>query len=264
MIGSGMNLASGSTLKVSALGDLGSSIVSNTWTTVKRDFGLDDPNLKPNNAVPSGINPMPMANALLVSSLANQYFVDGQTSTDWVVSTPMRKHGIYNGYTYTADLKPYTKVSTDIAADTGFHWALDRKKDIEAKFTYYDREEAVTTPTAGDFSPPIQSNTPNTPFKSEVNILALTSGGANKSVLGSANAQTLTLASGFLTGWGKFDFSAYNLNTTRYTTAWVTAPVGGMGTKGAPVAGFAAARGSVNGQNLGEAFPMVTTVTRGN
>ncbi len=262
------SLASGSTLVVSALGDLGSTVVSNTWTTVNRDFGLDDPSLKPNTAVPSGVNPMPMANALLVGTLANQYFVAGQTSTDWVVSTPMRKHGIYNGYTYTAGAASTATGSTDIKVSATRYWKLDQTKDINSKFTYYDREEAFTTPAAGDFSPPIQSNTPNTPFKSEVNILALTAGGANNSVLGSANAQTLTLASGFVTGWGMFDFSAYDLRAPRYVANWVTAPAalapGVMQTVGAPVAGFAAARGTVNGQNLGEAFPMVTTVTRGN
>jgi hypothetical protein len=255
------SLASGTGNKVSSLNSAGTALASNTWLTVARDFGLDDTHLAPNSSVASGINPMPMANILLVTSLANQYLVAGETSTDWVVAAPMRKHGIFNDFQYTADTL-YDANNGDLKVDgaTSPYWKHLDTKDIAAPFAYYDREEGVASVEPGDFSPPIQGVTPDVPFEREVNILALTSGGANPSVLGSDNAQTVTMDTGFVTGWGSLDFSdaALDLTGPRYNTDWVAAPVGGgMGTVGAPFVGFAAARGTVNGQNLGETFPMI-------
>ncbi len=257
------SLASGSTATVAALSDDGTAMVSNTWATVARDFGLDDTNLAPNNSVPSGINPMPVANAMLVTSLSNQYFIAGETSTDWVVSAPMRKHAIFNDYQYSTGSA--STGSKDIKIDSNHYWKyLKNNNDVQAKFNYFDREEQFSTPEEGDFSPPIQGQTVKVPFYREVNILALTSGGANPSVLGSDNAQTVTMDSGFVLGWGMFNFTDTNLDLTdsRYASQWVT-KTGTMGTTGVPFAGFASARGTVNGQNLGETFPMSVTRVRG-
>jgi len=254
------SLASGDSLVVSSLDAAGTALATGTWRFVARDFGLDDPNLAPNTSVPSGINPMPIAQAMLVTSVANQYFVGGGASTDWVISTPMRKHGVYNNYQYTADANFNTSsTSKDIKVNGGTnpYWKYV-KGDISANFIYYNSEEGTVNAAPADFSPPLQSNTPAVPFNNEVNILALTSGGANPSVLGSANAQTLTMQAGFTSGWGTFDFSALDLGAARYTGAWTTHTAGTKSTKGAPVHGFASARGKVNGQNLGETFPMIT------
>jgi len=67
---------------------------------VARDWGMDDTEVLPRKSVPSGINPFPIADALLVTGLGNQYFLGQDTFTDWVISAPMRKHGIYNDYQY--------------------------------------------------------------------------------------------------------------------------------------------------------------------
>jgi len=255
------SLASGTGATVTSLDSAGTALATNTWVDVARDFGLDDVNLAPNTSVPSGVNPMPLANALLVTSLANQYLVAGETSTDWVVAAPMRKHGIYNDFQYTADAN-YDADNGDLQSDGGTnpYWKHLDTSDIAAPFTYYDREEQVANVEPGDFSPPIQGVTADVPFEREVNILALTSGGANPSVLGSDNAQTVTMDSGFVTGWGSLDFNqaALDLTDARYDTDWVANPIAGsMGTVGAPLAGFSASRGTVNGQNLGETFPMI-------
>lgn len=257
------SLASGSV----ATTERGGTESTVTYGTVARDWGMDDKNVLPREGVPSGINPMPISDALLVTTLANQYFLSGGTLTDFVVSAPMRKHGIYNDFMYVATDSGYT-VGTDIPVNgsigdefaTNGYWKFLDTDDVNASFTYYDREENITSPEPGDFSPPILTPDVFVPFEREVNILAINSDGTADSVLGSDNAQSLTLEPGFDDGWGSFSFvsSSYNLSGSRYA-AWIsTTPSSAIGV---PLGGFMAARATVGTANVGETFPHF--VTRG-
>ena len=77
--------------------------------------------------------------------------------------------------------------------------------------------------------------------------------GTKSSVLGSANATDVTLASGFNSGWGFFTFNK-QLNEARYS-AWLGRNVTGGTIQGVPVAGFAAATGELGPSSVGETFP---------
>jgi len=247
------------------------SLATTSWNPVVRDIGLDDSGVLPRTSVPSGINPFPMAHAMAVTSISNQYILTNDAKTDWVTAAPMKKHGIFNDYRYVAGPNTDTLVAGDIAiadnSEVNGYWKFLDAGDVKAAFNYFDREEGQDTPdvAAGDFSPPLPTGTvdANVPFPNEVNILALSpAGGTPGSVLGSNNAQGLELATGFTTGWGTFDFSSYNLADTRYTDWDGIAASTADATKGVPLAGFVAVQGGVGAGNLGETFPHVLGRTR--
>jgi hypothetical protein len=263
------------------------TVAITSWDTVARDIGLDDTNLLPRTAVPSGINPFPMAHAMAVTSIKNQFVLagSGAAKTDWVTATPMRKHGIWNDFKYVAaaggagfdkangDIAIAPADATDDAATAAAlangYWEFLDAKDVQAEFVYFNREEGgddeETVVEPGDFSPPLVTDAPagviKVPFSREVNVLALSADAGADSVLGSNNAQGLTLATGFTTGWGSFDFADYDLADTRYADWDGTGATGGS-TLGVPLAGFVAVQGGVGGGNLGETFPHVLGRTR--
>ncbi len=235
----------------------------NSYGVVARDWGLDDLNVAPRKNVPSGINPMPLADALLVTDIANQYFLGSNTLTDWVIAAPMRKHAIYNNYQYVSD-------STDFDEDTDIpvagdeergYWKLLKGTDITAtEFKYWDREERVPQDpiSPDDFSPPIERNGlagTQVPFVREVNILALKASGddSDDSVLGSVNSRTFTFEDSFTNGWAvlHFENDDYNLDGDRYQE-WVMTDSDAMGV---PFSGFMAVKSAIGSQNVGETFP---------
>ena len=233
----------------------------NTWSTVARDWGLDDKNVLPRVSVPSGINPMPVADAISVTHVANQYFLGATTATDWVLATPMRKHGVFNNYSYHADAVNYAEgIDIPVHGEVGDakapygYWEYLEANDVNAKFVYWDREESLIEPVPGDFSPPLPTEDTYIPFSSEVNILTFNRGfNSQVPVLGSDNAQEIAIASDFVNGWGSFDFSGYDLADLRYTADWVTTSA--LSAPGVPISGFMAARGSLQSGNIGETFP---------
>ena len=233
-----------------------------TYSTTRRDWGLDDIEIAPRSGVPSGINPMPVADALLVEELSNQYFLGPNTLTDWVVSTPMRKHAIYNDYKYHATGVGYDEENGDILIDhlgvnNDRYWEfLPDAVDVNASFSYYNREEGKVIPIGDDFSPPILTPNVRVPLVREVNILAFThEENPSDSVLGSANAQGLRIDEDFINGWGTLQFNQgiYDLAGSRYDQ-WIFAHP--RAADGVPVIGFMAARaGNGAGGNVGETFP---------
>jgi len=256
--------------------------VTATYGTVARDFGLDDQNVLPRTSVPSGINPMPLADTLLVTQLGNQYFLGAGTLTDYVVTAPMRKHAIYNDYAYVATNAGYSAalvtdpVSGDSIGDipvdgamgdataAGAYWNYEgiTNDDVNASVIYYNREEGQDTPAAGDFSPPIATTTVRPEFPREVNILSVVKTlGTSESVLGSANAQEMLVAGGFDNGFVQLTFSGgltdYDLAGSRYVAAWLAAPAFTAGTtaNGVPLTGFMATRSAVGAGNVGETIP---------
>lgn len=263
------SLASGSSLD----SDRVNTATTATFGTVARDWGMDDREVLPRTSVPSGINPMPIADALLVTELGNQFFLGGGTATDMVVSAPMRKHAIYNNFKYigpgvwdagvplpTNDIPvgqtdPEANIAekAQLAADNGY-WSYQDATDVKAGFVYWNREENKTEAEPGDFSPPLTTPDVFVPFEREVNILALNSESGADSVLGSDNAQGLTLEAGFVDGWVRFTFdnSAYDLAGSRYENWISTVP---SSAKGVPLQGFMSARATLAAQFLGETFP---------
>ncbi len=273
------SLASGDVANAISVSNDFSAVVTTPWPAVVRDIGLDDTNVLPRTSVPSGINPFPMAHAMAVTRISNQYELSGDAKTDWVTAEPMRKHGIWNNFEYVAaaggntlaegDIAIAPADATDAAADAAAiangYWKFLDANDVSADLVYYNREEGQDVPdtaAAGDFSPPLvtpPADPTAVPFPREVNILALSAEGTPEgSVLGSDNAQGLALATGFTRGWATFDFSDYDLANTRYT-AWntVAGPATPSTTKGVPLAGFAAMQGSVGAGALGETFPHI-------
>ncbi|MEO1860008.1 MAG: hypothetical protein ABGZ19_08945, partial [Verrucomicrobiales bacterium] len=264
-----------------------------TYTRVVRDYGLDDQNVLPRTSVPSGINPMPISDALLATQLGNQYFLGAGTVTDFVVTTPMRKHAIYNNYSYVAAAGniPVTYSATlvtdpvsglpigDIpvggamgdATAAGAYWNYEGllNDDVNASVIYYNREEGQDTPATGDFSPPIATITVRPEFPREVNILSVVKTlGTAESVLGSANAQQMLVAGGFDNGFVQLAFfggtTDYNLAGARYfnvttpANGWLaTTPTFTTGTtaNGVPLTGFMATRSAVGAGNVGETIP---------
>jgi len=263
------------------LPSLASGSVQDGWGLVQRDWGLDDINIAPSRRVPTGINPMPITQALLTTSLSNQYFL-GQpadtsenTYTDWVISAPMRKHGIYNGYMYISSPTGYlpgqdVPVSAPIgAAEAPFgYWkalsgtssGTSSGADMSANFTYWGKEEEEVHPQFEEFSPPTGPGTPSLTLQREVNIFTLTRTGGPTSVLGSNSADKLLIVEDLYNGWGTLEFDSYiyDLDSPRYTAYWVTPPDLGENpgsTEGVPVHGFMAARHN----RMGETLPMAVT-----
>ena len=311
------SLASGSIQTVDTLTDVTAtstalSITGGMWGEVARDYGLDDLNVLPATTVPSGINPMPIAHAMATTKVSNQYFLAG-ASTDWVFNQPMRKHGIYNEYEYVTSAQAVAAgiTATNLPGDASYiytfarpanatdaqkaaaalangYWDHSHLRDVEGVFKYYDREEQTPTnpTTSGSFSPPrpTVAKAPNVfPLTQEVSIVALSkAGGSNASVLGSLNAFTYPLETGFVEGWGWVDFSqcaaptAGNPGNTvtcdlagpRYVAnnSWTSfTPVNGGHAYGIPLSGFMSAMGGVpgtGGQSVGETFPHVITRDR--
>jgi len=261
----------------------GRHIAEVTWPQTLVDNGLIDPNIAPNIAVPSGVNPFPVANALAVISMANEYFVEAafDGATDWVVTLPMKKHGIFNG---TA---PMLDTNATVGGNQPGQRALNNSEsggraDVEIAFSTWSREEQQTT--SSDFSPPLQSSIS---LEKEVNILSLTTSGTTlptNPVLGSTQAQAL--GTNFESGWGSITFNGrYDLyNSTvpnRYMNATNTAFIPNAATtygvegfvnnvaagaavvdiSGVPAIGFAAIRGNTGDANVqvGETYPHKVT-----
>jgi hypothetical protein len=202
------SLASGNVNTSEVAADNGMATLVTTWSTVKSDWGLADPNavfVNDDNGPASGVNTFPVAHALAATSVINQYFIDPtfDGATDWVVTFPMRKHGIYNGYHYDGGTSAfYTYKGVGVTGTTGgVTLAVDDDVTFTQTDAFYDREEQA--PIAGtDFSPVVSGG--NVQLEREVNILSFTnSDNATNKVLGSTFADSFTLESGFVAGWAQ-------------------------------------------------------------
>jgi hypothetical protein len=276
------SLASGDNPVATVTNNAGTGTVTDTWAVVNADWGLSDPGVAPNTSVPSGVNPMPMADVLAATALTNDYFInpDFDAATDWVVTFPMRKHGINNGYDYdnqaVAAAHPVNKFS-----------ALGSAADADVTMTskFYNREEAEPAPGQAGFSPAVQAG--KSALTREVNVVTFVNpDNATNTVLGSDHSFFNTLESGFVEGWATISFTNYSLNT-RYAIAdgthaeAISTGSGGVGFTagmwvnnagaatsagtGVPAIGFAAIRGNMGpgtSVSLGETIPHTFTRNR--
>lgn len=142
-----------------------------------------------------GTNPYPIAHVLLAPHIMNEYFVDPTNGydghTDWVVTFPMKKHGIH--------------------------------KDVAANFEngIFDREETkagFTKPNSGfGFSPVLPGKKPDASvLNREVNVISFQSTDpsydASRTVLSSYAKQSVSTGP-FVHGWARLSFNNNDLKT---------------------------------------------------
>lgn len=237
------SLASGSELNAYTPDGTGTAMTMTPFTVTALDYGTKDLNLSPNTSVPSGTNPFPIAQILAASSVTNDYFINPgyEAATDWVVTFPMRKHGVH---------------PTGNTAAPSITYSAKR---------FFDREEQVGT-TGLVFSPIISGKTI---LPKEANVLTFTAAGVNNPVLGSPNAITVAMPTGFVEGWGSLALTASATNnynsaasvtaTPNFTNTWETTNYNKLLGK-VPTIGYAAIRGntgSAGSRQLGESVPHI-------
>lgn len=239
------SLASGSDKIASVVNAAGTGITTTTFVNAQSDYGQTDLNVAPNSAIASGWNPFPIAQVLSTTTAANDYFINPnfEASTDWVVTFPLRKHGI--------------------------HPIGQRNQNIKYDLTVYDREEQKPSQAVG-FSPVLNGTKA---LEREANVLTFASvGGATKPVLGSKNAVTVSLQSGYVEGWGSLAFDtpdAANIPTgpvivgsgtaaAPQFAAWSSSEYAKLTKDATAAIGFAAIRanlGQTGSRQLGETVP---------
>jgi hypothetical protein len=136
-----------------ASGSVNTSVVAyddgTVTTSVPWGYTVDATLNDGDNQTPaSGTNPWPVAHSLMAVGIVNDFFIDPvyEGATDWVITFPMRKHGIYNGKfsndcsgdgAETVGKVQPTTAATE-GADTCF---LDQDQHIVSISVAYDREE---------------------------------------------------------------------------------------------------------------------------
>jgi len=207
------------------------------------------------NTPASGNNPFPVAHVLQATAVVNDFFIDPQYdgATDWVVTLPMKKHGIFAGqYTENCDGKGDKNGTSTTPGTEGTNTCfINTENYVKVSIAPYDREEQKPAPGGFGVSPVIGS--PDTVLTREVNVLTFESG---NSVLGSDNPTTVSTGTDFVAGWMMLSFSGQHcLNESQLSDSTadfsVTTGVDGSGNLasehnvcGVPVIGFAALRGN--------------------
>ncbi|MEA3274835.1 MAG: hypothetical protein U9Q81_05995 [Pseudomonadota bacterium] len=149
----------------------------------------------------TGNNPGPVAHVLTQQVVENDYFVDPtfDGATDWVITFPMRKLGLYDGqFTANCDGDVFTPAVFDMDQDVCF---LGPDRHVQYSILAWDREER-RAPLIPDVSP-VVGDIPVLPR--EVNVLTFVSGAS--SVLGSPHAATFDTQTAFPHGWARVAFS---------------------------------------------------------
>lgn len=235
------NVTTSSVMTKNAAGE--SELVVTDWNT-PGDACLDlaDP-LTPT----CGANPYPVAHVLLAPHLMNEYFLDPTDGydghTDWVVTFPMKKHGI-------------NLETTDVA--------------VSFENGIYDREEGkagVKTTSGFGFSPVLPGKKPDdTILGREVNVISFKSTDpsydASRSVL-SSNAKQSVSVGAFVSGWARLSFPGYSLadgfkSATGYSANPGTYTAASNLYKGVPAVGAAFLEGNVTenaNARFGDALP---------
>jgi hypothetical protein len=234
----------------------GTASISTLWPTTT-DYATTTrgiAELAPNPVRASGINPYPISHVLAATAVSNDYLLPStpeNAGTDWVITFPMRKHGIYSNVVYNPVTGFDSPQSSDVTMSTA---------------GFYDSEEQPTAPDDAGFSPVLVALDL---LPREINILSFGKQGTGvvSDVLRSAFKKPVGLQAN--EGWGRINFNASN-STTDATVLPITAGfiTGGVTTpatpipafRGVPTIGFAALRGDYKtGPNnvVGESVPHV-------
>ncbi|MBK8452458.1 MAG: hypothetical protein WAQ53_16545 [Thiofilum sp.] len=200
-----------------------------------------------------GTNPYPMAHVLAVPYIMNEYFLDPTDGydghTDWVVTFPMKKHGIYREDTDIA-----AKIDSLYDREETRAWNLNNAQDkyfgflMDAKAGTFGAEAKLTR---------------------EVNVLSFVSTDPSydltRTVFSSPSLKTV-MAGPFVHGWARITFPNYTLGGSYYSSsAYGANPLNYKANSfiynGVPTLGFAAIEGNVS-QNaharFGDAIPHKT------
>lgn len=233
-------------------GRTGSAIIAEndyaTTTVGKAELALANGGAGP---IASGANPFPVAHVLAATGFTNDYLVDSSAGvgTDWVVTFPMRKHGIYAGVTYNPNKD----------SSGNFVFATPLSGDVTMSATFYNREEG-TSSVSDDFSPVASS--PLALLPREVNVLSFGKTGetAVSKVLGSE--YTKNVGVDFTSGWGDVNFSLANTSADSLAFRIARTFKDATGVTGVPALGFAAVHGNLTTSGgkavvIGESVPHV-------
>ncbi len=258
------SLASGDVTTASMLDTTGSGVKSATMTLTEYDTGAVN-NIAPNPSIPMGSNPFPIATILSSDAVTIQYFIESAISanTDFVLTFPMRLHGIYNGATLvnqlntnfpacsgtlndatddgaTVPLPIFNTTANDYPNDGNSHicnnagFVTNQLPDTRISLTYYDYNEqsSQVIPDCYEFTPPFPPSQCN-PIALDrgVNVITVNrSLGGSTSVLGTpaGNIFTWTLSTPFEAGWVTINMDqSYDYNTDASIAA-LTQQTGGI------------------------------------
>jgi hypothetical protein len=295
------SLASGDVQRANILSADGNTVKSIDVPLTEYDTGsLFD--ISPNQSIPMGSNPLPVALVLSADAVSAPYFVEDGVNgeTDIVLSFPMRKHGIWNSATLTNNMDvcvgalndgiddgetvtleslgaqvndyPY---DADGALCSHVGYDTNTTPDIEVNFFYYDYEERADEYVVndGDFDgvPPYVSPwDEKVSLQRAVNVISVNrSAGGNQSVMGTdhANVFDWLLEPGFDAGWVTISADAqYDYETNPSINA-MTEIIGGIGTvsgewTGVPVIGFSTMAADLGPSQLGEVVELYRSVNR--
>lgn len=255
------SLASGNVIRSVTMNQAGDGIETVTWANTfdyAQTVEGKAENLLANGGqgpAASGSNPFPISHVLAATGLHNDYVVDSASDarTDWVITFPMRKHGIYPALTLSSAGK-----------------VIDSNVKF-SDYAFYNREEQYTTPSDDGFSP--VSASPAELLEREVNVLSF--GQKGKSISRVLRSEyTKNIGVDYIAGWGVLNFG-YSVPTTgtlanSSNNALVTISADTKAISqtffdkvyGVPAIGFAALRGNyidnANDQSyIGETVPHV-------
>ena len=137
---------------------------------------------------------------MMHSAVINEYVLDAATrsNTDWVLTFPTKRFYV----TTTAASAPFTnKFTANGACET-------------IGFSFFNREESGATAALGDFSPSLPGVSDALCWESTV--LSIRNGQSHmpttnaSGVLGSLNAQPVSVRTGFQNGWARLNFTGTN------------------------------------------------------
>ena len=206
-----------------------------------------------------GTNPYPIAHVLLAPNVMNEYFLDPTDGydghTDWVVTFPMKKHGIFNG-------------TSDVVAS--FESGIYDREEGTADWSASTGTGTTTSDDTFGFSPPVGMGNVTTDDSSvlyrEVNVISFKttdpSYDSSSTVLSSSSGQSVSVGA-YVSGWARMSFPDYSLadgfkSAVGYSASPTTYTAASSVYKGVPTAGAAFIEGNVS-QNpnarFGDALP---------
>jgi len=237
------SLASGDIEQSSVASNDGEELIVTQW---KKKTDIDYTNECGLGGTICNDNPFPVAHVLLAPHVMNEYFVDPSDGydghTDWVVTNPMRKHGVFN-----ANNDVYVNFENGIFDREESHLILEGVSPSAP--TILDREVNVLTFVTNDYAYDSSRSVLSSATSKEVGVGNYVHGWARMSYGSADKEQTVTYGLSDHVEWGK-----------RYGPYVVSEDVSAYDSiyKGVPSVGFAAIEGNVSDNanaRFGDALP---------
>jgi hypothetical protein len=233
------SLASGDVMESSVTSNNGEALVVTKW--------------KSSNSTECGLggtvcnnNPYPVAHVLLAPHLMNEYFVDPTDGydghTDWVITNPMRKHGVFSG---SGDL--YVNFENGIFDREESRLLLEGVSPSAP--TILEREVNVLSFVSNDHAYDRSRTVLSSPASKEVGVGNYLHGWARLSFGSADKEKTVSYSLGHYVEWGKrFGYYIQDAEVSQYDSVY----------SGVPAIGFAAIEGNVSDNanaRFGDALP---------